>query len=61
LYDEIIFFKFYSWLQNLLVESGSKFSYSGIVIVRKMNDGKSSEFNFSIEKFKFIVELYVSE
>jgi hypothetical protein len=31
------------------------------VIVRKMNDGKSSEFNFSIEKFKFIVELYVSE
>ena len=41
---------------NLLVESrvitvdepGSKFSYPGIVIVRKMNDGKSFEFNFPI-------------
>jgi hypothetical protein len=25
-----------------------KFSYQGIVIVRKMNDGKSFEFNFTI-------------
>ena len=41
---------------NLLVESriitdnepGSKFSYPGIAIVCKMNDRRSSEFNFSI-------------
>jgi hypothetical protein len=41
---------------NLLVESriitvdepGSNFSYPGIVIVRRMNDGKSFEFNFPI-------------